>query len=60
MARLSINNRSLCLFRIAEKLNYSGEKKRYIRKHIAAVDEKKRILTLNKARERKVRGFARS
>lgn len=37
-----------------QKLNYSGKKKRHTRKHIAAVDEKKRILILSKAREGKV------
>ncbi|MGF1541838.1 MAG: transposase family protein [Pleurocapsa sp.] len=37
-----------------QKLNYSGKKKRHTRKHIAAVDEKKRVLILGKAREGKV------
>lgn len=37
-----------------QKLNYSGKKKRHTRKHIAAVDEKKRILVLSKAREGKI------
>lgn len=37
-----------------QKLNYSGKKKRHTRKHIAAVDEKKRVLILSKAREGKV------
>ena len=37
-----------------QKLNYSGKKKRHTKKHIAAVDEKKRVLILSKAREGKV------
>ncbi len=37
-----------------QKLNYSGQKKRHTKKHIAAVDEKKRVLILSKAREGKV------
>lgn len=36
------------------KLHYSGEKKRHTRKHLAAVDETKRILVLSKAREGKL------
>jgi hypothetical protein len=38
----------------AQKLNYSGKKKRHTRKHLAAVDECKRILVLSKAREGKL------
>ncbi len=34
--------------------NYSGKKKRHTRKHMAAVDENKRVLILSKAREGKV------
>ncbi len=37
-----------------QKQNYSGKKKRHTRKHLAAVDENKRILVLSKAREGKV------
>jgi hypothetical protein len=37
-----------------QKLNYSGKKKHHTRKHLAAVDEKKRVLVLSKAREGKV------
>ena len=37
-----------------QKLNYSGKKKRHTRKHLAAVDEKKRVLVLTQAREGKV------
>lgn len=37
-----------------QKANYSGKKKRHTRKHLAAVDEQKRILILSKAREGKV------
>lgn len=37
-----------------QKSNYSGKKKRHTRKHIAAVDEKKRVLILSQAREGKV------
>ena len=37
-----------------QKLNYSGKKKHHTRKHIAAVDENKRVLVLSKAREGKV------
>jgi DDE superfamily endonuclease/Helix-turn-helix of DDE superfamily endonuclease len=37
-----------------QKLNYSGKKKSHTRKHIAAVDEKKRVLVLSQAREGKV------
>jgi hypothetical protein len=37
-----------------QKLNYSGKKKRHTRKHIVAVDEKKRVLILGKAREGKM------
>lgn len=37
-----------------QKLNYSGKKKRHTRKHLAAVDEKKRVLFLTPAREGKV------
>jgi hypothetical protein len=38
----------------AQKANYSGKKKRHTRKHLAAVDESKRILVLSKAREGKL------
>jgi hypothetical protein len=38
----------------AQKANYSGKKKRHTRKHLAAVDETKRILVLSKAREGKL------
>ncbi len=34
--------------------NYSGKKRRQTRKHLAAVDESKRVLVLSKAREGKV------
>ena len=37
-----------------QKSNYSGKKKRHTRKHIAAVDEKKRVLILSQARAGKV------
>lgn len=37
-----------------QKLNYSGKKRRHTRKHLAAVDECKRILVLSKAREGKL------
>jgi hypothetical protein len=37
-----------------QKANYSGKKKRHTRKHLAAVDEQKRILILSQAREGKV------
>lgn len=37
-----------------QKQNYSGKKKRHTRKHLAAVDETKRILILSKAREGKL------
>lgn len=36
------------------KLNYSGKKKRHTRKHLAAVDQRKRVLVLSKAREGKL------
>lgn len=38
----------------AQQSNYSGKKKRHTRKHLAAVDETKRLLVLSKAREGKV------
>jgi hypothetical protein len=38
----------------AQKANYSGKKKRHTRKHLAAVDENKRVLVLTKAREGKL------
>ena len=38
----------------AQKANYSGKKKRHTRKHLAAVDESKRVLVLSKAREGKL------
>lgn len=38
----------------AQQLNYSGKKKRHTRKHLAAVDETKRVLVLSKAREGKL------
>lgn len=37
-----------------QKLNYSGKKRRHTRKHLAAVDEEKRILVLSPAREGKL------
>jgi DDE superfamily endonuclease/Helix-turn-helix of DDE superfamily endonuclease len=37
-----------------QKLNYSGKKKHHTRKHLAAVDEKKRVLVLTQAREGKI------
>ncbi|WP_217523211.1 transposase family protein [Pleurocapsa sp. PCC 7327] len=37
-----------------QKLNYSLKKKRHNRKHLAAVDEKKRVLVLTQAREGKI------
>jgi hypothetical protein len=37
-----------------QKLNYSGKKKHHTRKHLAAVDENKRVLVLSKVREGKV------
>ena len=38
----------------AQTANYSGKKKRHTRKHLAAVDETKRVLILSKAREGKL------
>lgn len=38
----------------AQQSNYSGKKKRHTRKHLAAVDETKRVLVLSKAREGKL------
>ena len=38
----------------AQTANYSGKKKRHTRKHLAAVDETKRVLVLSKAREGKL------
>lgn len=38
----------------AQKLNYSGQKRRDTRKHLAAVDQRKRVLVLSKAREGKL------
>jgi hypothetical protein len=38
----------------AQKANYSGKKKRHTRKHLAAVDERKRVLVLSRAREGKL------
>ena len=38
----------------AQTANYSGKKKRHTRKHLAAVDETKRVLVLAKAREGKL------
>ena len=38
----------------AQSVNYSGKKKRHTRKHLAAVDETKRVLVLTKAREGKL------
>lgn len=38
----------------AQQSNYSGKKKRHTRKHLAAVDETKRVLVLSKARAGKV------
>lgn len=37
-----------------QAVNYSGKKKRHTRKHLAAVDESKRVLVLSKAREGKL------
>jgi len=37
-----------------QKENYSGKKKRHTRKHIAGVDQKKRVVVLSKAREGKL------
>ena len=37
-----------------QKLNYSGKKRRHTRKHLAAVDQHKRVLVLSKAREGKL------
>ena len=37
-----------------QKLHYSGKKKRHTRKHLAAVDEHKRVLVLSQAREGKL------
>jgi hypothetical protein len=37
-----------------QKTHYSGKKKRHTRKHLAGVDQKKRILVLSKAREGRV------
>lgn len=37
-----------------QTLNYSGQKKRHTRKHLAAVDETRRVLVLSKAREGKL------
>ncbi|ACC80591.1 transposase, IS4 family protein [Nostoc punctiforme PCC 73102] len=37
-----------------QQQNYSGKKKRHTRKHLAAVDETKRVLILSKAREGKL------
>lgn len=37
-----------------QQANYSGKKKRHTRKHLAAVDQNKRVLVLTKAREGKV------
>lgn len=38
----------------AQQTHYSGKKKRHTRKHLAAVDETKRVLVLSKAREGKL------
>jgi hypothetical protein len=37
-----------------QSLNYSGKKKRHTRKHLAAVDETKRVIALSKSREGKI------
>jgi hypothetical protein len=37
-----------------QTLNYSGKKRRHTRKHLAAVDQRKRVLVLSKAREGKL------
>ncbi|MBD2081736.1 transposase family protein [Leptolyngbya sp. FACHB-17] len=37
-----------------QTLNYSGKKRRHTRKHLAAVDQTKRVLVLSKAREGKL------
>jgi DDE superfamily endonuclease len=39
---------------VRQKANYSGKKRRHTRKHLAAVDEHKRILILSPARAGKV------
>lgn len=38
----------------AQKRHYSGKKRRHTRKHLAAVDQRKRVLVLSKAREGKL------
>lgn len=38
----------------AQILNYSGKKRQHTRKHLAAVDETKRVIVLSKAREGKL------
>jgi len=40
--------------KLRQKENYSGKKRRTTRKHLAAVDENKRVLVLTPAREGKV------
>jgi hypothetical protein len=37
-----------------QKLNYSGKKRQHTRKHLAAVDQRKRVLVLSKTREGKL------
>lgn len=37
-----------------QKLNYSGKKRRHTRKHLAAVDQRKRVLVLSASREGKL------
>lgn len=37
-----------------QKLNYSGKKRRHTRKHLGAVDQRKRVLVLSRAREGKL------
>lgn len=37
-----------------QKLNYSGKKRRHTRKHLAAVDQRQRVLVLSKSREGKL------
>lgn len=37
-----------------QQLNYSGKKRRHTRKHLAAVDQSKRVLVLSRAREGKL------
>jgi hypothetical protein len=38
-----------------QKLNYSGKKRRHTRKHLAAVDQRQRVLVLSSSREGKLK-----